>query len=79
MQDITTPFLVAVPIVLGLVQVAKTSGLPTKWAPLLSVIFGVVAAYGIAGFDFTGAVAIQGLIVGLSSAGLWSGVKTTIA
>ena len=79
MQDITTPFLVAVPLVLGLVQVAKVSGLSTKLAPLASVVLGVLAAFTVAGFSFSSFVLLQGLVIGLSSCGLWSGVKTTTA
>lgn len=77
-MDITTQFLIAVPIVLGVVQAIKVAGLPTKWAPLTSIVLGIVAASVIGGWSFSGTIVVQGVIAGLSAAGLWSGVKTTI-
>ena len=77
-MDITTPFLILIPIVVGLVQVAKITGMTTRWAPLLSVVLGVAGAWLIGGhWAFASATAIQGLVAGLSAAGLWSGVKTS--
>lgn len=76
-MEISTQFLVLVPVVLGVVQIAKTSGIPSRFAPLTSLILGVAGTIFLG--DFSAASAIQGLIVGLSAAGLWSGVKATIA
>ena len=76
-MDITTPFLVLIPVVVGVAQVVKISGLPTQWIPLTSLVLGVIGAFLIGGWVFSGTVVIQGIIAGLSAAGLWSGVKTT--
>lgn len=72
-MDISVSFIILVPIVLGLVQVAKISGLNSRWAALLAI------ALGIGGTVFAGGLnVLQGIVVGLSSAGLWSGTKATI-
>lgn len=66
-----------VPIVLGLVEVAKRLNLPSKYAPLASILIGIglVALTGV----IWQAVIVQGIIVGLAASGLWSGVKTGVA
>jgi len=72
-----SPLIVAIiPVVIGLVQVVKQVGLPTKFAPLASIVlgFGLVALTSV-----TWPVAIvQGIIVGLAASGLWSGSKSTL-
>lgn len=65
-----------VPIVVGLVSVVKGIGLPSKYAPVLSIAFGIglVALTGVAWQAFV----IQGIIAGLAASGLYSGAKATI-
>lgn len=70
-------FLVLVPVVLGVVEAIKRVGMASRYAPLASLVLGVAGAYLIGGA--LNEVVIQGLIAGLSAAGLWSGVKATIA
>ena len=73
-MDITTFEVTLVPVILALVQGAKQAGLPTKWAPLLSLVLGVGGVWAISGgFDL-----ITGIVVGLSAAGLWSGTRATL-
>ncbi len=72
--------LVSTGIILGLVQVAKTLGLPKKFIPLFSVILGVL--FGILGYvslnqDLVGCI-LAGIVYGLSAVGLWSGSKNTV-
>ena len=72
-----SPLVVAiVPIVLGLVQVAKSVGLPSQYAPILSIIFGIGMVL-LAGAVWQVAIA-QGIIIGLASSGLFSGSKKII-
>jgi len=71
-------FAVLVALVIGLVQVAKKIGLPDKFAPLLSIGFGVVFSF-IAQIGATNpSNLLFGIIIGLSSVGLWSGTKNTV-
>ena len=71
--------LAAVPIVAGLVQVAKPIGLPHAWAPVLALILGIS---GSVGFSYTAGEAtiqvavVQGLAIGLSSSGLYAWIGT---
>lgn len=65
--------LAVIPLVLGLVAVVKSIGLPSRFAPLASIAIGA----GL--LAVTGAVwqvaLIQGIVVGLAASGLWSGGK----
>ena len=67
-------------LIVGLVQIAKSSGLPGRWAPLLSVGLGLAfaVAYGLLN-RLTGPVWLDlvglGILAGLSASGLYSGVR----
>lgn len=78
-MDVTISFAILIPVILGLVQVGKVSGLSVQWAPLASIFLGIVGAMALSSFTFSGAVIIQGIIAGLSASGLWSGTTTTLA
>lgn len=67
-----------VPLIIGLLEVAKKSGLNKKTIPILSLIIGLIAGIFLFsnGDILTGVV--QGLYMGLSSVGLYSGTKNTI-
>ena len=68
---------IMVAVVLGLTEAAKRSGLPSKWAPLVSVALGV--AYSVAfGTDDRATRVVGGIIIGLSASGLWSGTKAVV-
>lgn len=65
----------AVPIIIGLVEVAKRSlNLPARLAPLLSLALGLAAGFLLHSATPQRAV-IEGLILGLEAAGLYSGGK----
>jgi hypothetical protein len=70
MMDLT----IAVPVILALVEVAKRTGLPNKYAPVLSVVLGVVFV-GIWGDSVLTDALFEGLVTGLTASGLYSGVK----
>lgn len=73
-----SPLIVAiVPLVLGLVAVVKGVGLPSKYAPVASIAFGIglVALTSVA----WQAVIVQGIIAGLAASGLFSGTKAVTA
>lgn len=64
-----------IPIITILVDVIKKAGLPSNFAPLMSLILGVV--FGLI-FENSGDVKIAiitGLIMGMSASGLYSGGK----
>lgn len=72
-----SPYAVAaIPVALGLVEVVKRLGISGKYAPVASILIGIglVSLTGVAWQAFI----IQGIIVGLSASGLWSGTKSVI-
>lgn len=74
MNDITTD-VVGVGAVVGLVEVAKLSGMNSRYAPLLAVTLGILYSFAT---DFSFASGIRGVILGLSAAGLYSGTRTIV-
>lgn len=65
-----------VPLIVALVEGAKQAGLPTRWAPLVSLVLGLlVGIIYVAPTDPRQAVLV-GLMVGLAASGLYSGTKT---
>jgi hypothetical protein len=77
--DTTLLFGIAViPAIVGLVQVVKDLGVPSNYAPLAAVVFGLLA--GFAQF-YAGRIpwitaAVTGIALGLSAVGLYAGAKT---
>ncbi len=74
--EITMAVLVA--IVIGLVEVAKAIGLPTRYAPVLAVVLGVAAMLGVTFFSVTATTILSGIVVGLLACGLYSAHQTTV-
>ena len=69
---------IIVPTIIGLVGVAKFTGLPSRFAPILSLILGVAIHVALLVGDGVPLAVFYGLISGLTAAGLYSGVKSTI-
>jgi hypothetical protein len=70
-------FSVAVAVIIGLVEVVKRIGLPSKFAPLVSVILGVGFSFIFPG-ETIGLTILFGVVTGLTACGLYSGTKATI-
>lgn len=74
----------AIPLIIGLVAAIRQVGLPDRFAPVASLVFGVLL--GIAGTfmanDMTPQGIIQGVLVGLglglAASGAYSATKTTV-
>ena len=76
-MEISAAYIVLVPVVVGVVQVCKRAGLSSRLAPFISLVFGVLGVYLLGGLNHLNI--LQGIIIGLSAAGLWSGTKATVA
>ena len=77
-MEFTTYGISVIPIIVGIVQLAKKFGFPTRFAPLLSLLLGFAAAFiYIAPGQLKEAILI-GLVMGLSAVGLYSGSKNTL-
>lgn len=66
----------AVPVITLLVNGVKQMGLSSKWSPLVAMIIGTGVVMLLTG-SHNGSTIITGLVTGLSSIGLYSGVKST--
>jgi len=64
-------------LIVGLVEVLKKAGLPKRFLPLSSLIFGVAAGTLYVYPTNLKAGIIVGLMMGLSASGLYSGTKNT--
>lgn len=69
-------FLLATGLVLGITQVAKMTGMNTRYAPVFALVIGCASMLALRGI--TGDNALDGIIAGLSAIGLWSGTKNTV-
>jgi hypothetical protein len=69
---------IIVPVIIGLVEVAKLTGLPSRFAPLTSVILGVVIHVALLATAGVPTAAFFGLVSGLTAAGLYSGIKASV-
>lgn len=65
-----------IPLIVALVQVAKTLGLASKWSPVLSILLGVGLLALVA--DTLPVMIIGGILAGLSASGLYSGTKAVV-
>jgi len=82
MTDTVVAAAIAVPLIVGLVQVLKGLGVTDKYAPVAALIFGLLlsvvpAAIGTDGRAIFDAV-VQGLILGLTAACLRVGPRGTL-
>jgi uncharacterized membrane protein (DUF441 family) len=80
-EQATTNAVVVVPLILAVVQAFKMTGLPSKWAPMVSIGMGIVVAFfasnGLENLEQNfGTIILHGVIYGLSASGLYSGTKT---
>lgn len=78
MTEFAVNGIVIVPLIIGLVEVAKKLGLSDKLCPVLALALGTVV-----GVFCTTEISLQsrlvtGVALGLSSSGLYSGAKNTI-
>ena len=62
-------------VITALVQAIKLLGVNSKYCPVIAILLGV-AFFAISGFGWF-AVVMNGIIVGLTAVGLYSGAKNT--
>lgn len=76
MTEVSWYGVAAIPLLLGLVQLAKTMfNLPSRWAGGLAVVLGAV--FGFVTTHTTEGL-ITGITVGLAASGLWSTSKASV-
>ncbi len=67
-----------IPLIVGVVELAKQIGLPNKFSAVLSAILGVVIGLVYIAPENPPKAILVGLSVGLAASGLYSGVKNTV-
>lgn len=65
--------------IIAIIAMLKQFGLPTKWAPLVGIGFGILAVLAVAFFEPTAQLIFTGIVIGLSALGLYdTGAKTAV-
>lgn len=70
--------IILIPVIIGIVAALKMAGLPSRYAPILSLLLGMSLAYFLSPIPNIENV-VNGIIAGLSASGLYSGAKATIS
>ena len=79
MDQLTIYGITLVPVLVGLNELLKRSGLPSRFIPLSAMFMGYFFSFFyLAPDDFKRAL-LLGTVLGLSSIGLFSGAKNTFA
>lgn len=68
--------LMVIPVIVGVLEVIKRTGLDTRYVPALSLLLGAAVSVALEGI--TVPAVLQGLMYGLSACGLYSGTKATL-
>lgn len=72
--DISALSVAMIPVVVGLSAIARGLNLPERFSPLTDIIFGIGLVTLVGGTVWQGDI-VQGIIIGLSAAGLYNGSK----
>lgn len=67
-----------IPLLIGILEVFKKVGLKEKYIPIFSVSLGMVIGIGLFGNGDLKVGLVQGIFIGLSAVGLYSGTKNTL-
>lgn len=74
-MDFTVYDIGLLPLIIGLVAVATTLGLPKKLAPVLALVLGILSGVVYLAPDNAAQGVLVGIALGLASVGLYSGTK----
>lgn len=77
LQDIVNKAVIVLPVVVGVVQVAKAAKMPDRWLPVFALVLGCLAGFFFLSWSALGV--LVGAMMGLASVGLYEFGKTTIA
>lgn len=79
MQEMEVYGVAIIPVIVGLIEVAKVGGLPKRFAPILAVILGILAGIVYLEPDNIKGGVLKGIAIGLASVGLYSGTRNVIS
>jgi len=68
------------PVVMALVEIAKRTGLPSRWASLAALVSGVIVSllYAATVTGDVGQSMFVGILAGITAAGVYSGGKAIV-
>ena len=72
----TEQFAILMPVIVGIVSVARKAGLATRYAPVFALVLGAVGGYFYIAGNTVGV--LVGVTMGLAASGAYSGIKTTV-
>lgn len=75
-MELTPIFAALIPVTIGIVAAVRAAGLPSRLAPLFSILVGICLAVLAAGYG--NSIVLYGIVVGISASGTYSAVKTTL-
>lgn len=75
MMDMEIYGVFIVPLIIGMVEIVKRAGLPSKWSPVFAVVLGLLAGMLLLFPEDIRQGVVVGLALGLSATGLYSGTK----
>lgn len=67
-----------IPLLIGVLETIKKAGLDNKYVPVISIILGMIMGIILFSNGDLAAGIVQGIFIGLSAVGLYSGTKNTI-
>lgn len=72
-------YVMVIPAINGMVEIAKRAGLSNRYCPLLAVGLGVLASLGLndPGQSWPARI-VEGVVVGLSAVGMYSGTRNVL-
>ena len=69
--------IIAIPLILGFVEMLKMAFLPSRFAAMTAVALGIALAFLVGDYETYGVTIVVGVILGLSASGLYSGSLST--
>jgi hypothetical protein len=67
-----------IPLVIAIVEIISRAGMPNKYLPICSILFGLAAGVFYVAPDNIPQAVLSGIVIGLSAVGAYSGVKNTV-
>ncbi|WP_128894448.1 hypothetical protein [Longirhabdus pacifica] len=64
-----------IPVIVGLVSIMTTFGLSKRYAPIVSIVLGIIAAIVYIAPDDVKQAVLVGITIGLAASGLYSSTK----
>jgi len=78
MQGMEVYGIAIIPVIIGLIEVAKAGGLPKRFAPILALVLGILAGIVYVDPESVKGGVLKGVAIGLASVGLYSGTRNVM-